>query len=174
MKRILLLVALVAALTFGSAATAYAHCCTSNSVNSERDIPWKDGSKYDIGTPVQAWQNLYCYTSSCRGVNFWCWCGNGVWPLALVYTDFSKNVNYDGVYRPALNPDQIQLNRYYLDSESTSYVRSIIKHETGHALSFAHPPSTNYYRYNSIMYPGGTLITYIGPHDKNDYYARWR
>lgn len=182
MKRLILLCSVILALTLGYAAVAYAHCCSTGTgmgaVASGEWLVWRDASKYNIRTPVTAWDNYSCYGSyngdECPGVSV---DQNPTdltnLPVTLVYVDFSQRVNYDGQYRPAASPDQIALNRYWLDSESATYVSSVIKHETGHALSFSHTPCTSYYKYNSVMYGCGVLINRIGTHDVQDYVYKW-
>jgi hypothetical protein len=61
----------------------------------------------------------------------------------------------------------IQLNRYYLDSESSAQIQNTITHELGHALGLDHSYLGN------VMFLGQTNRTSLGPQDINDYNYLW-
>lgn len=74
-----------------------------------------------------------------------------------------------GYYQERGNLDLIGLNTCYGSKKAT------IVHEIGHGLTFDHPPATEYYRRNSIMYPCASCARTSRPmfHDARDYVNRW-
>lgn len=58
----------------------------------------------------------------------------------------------------------IKLNKYHLDNDTWSAVRSTVTHEFGHALGIAHTPGSS-----DVMYMYGNSATTLKTNDKNGY-----
>lgn len=63
--------------------------------------------------------------------------------------------------------DDIELNEYYLDYNTTNEKKNTITHELGHALGLAHS------YYGNIMYYAQTSQTSLGSQDISDYNYLW-
>lgn len=68
-----------------------------------------------------------------------------------------------GLYTNRSGADRLQLNKYYLGSNTSSQRQNTCTHELGHALGLAHSSSGN------IMYYAQSSQTSLGSQDTSDY-----
>jgi predicted Zn-dependent protease len=73
-------------------------------------------------------------------------------------------VSWNGLYTHlGILTDLVQLNTYYLKSDSTSQRQNTATHELGHSLGLAHS------LINNVMHDIQSTQTYLGTQDISDY-----
>lgn len=167
------LAALAAVLLASS--TASAHYRSSDSVDANEQINYRNYTKYDDEVAhAQYWWNDLDTRYNNRGVRITVDTDGTTNDLDVGdYRDCSSSTN--GKYVPRDGADVIYFNACNLDTDSLFDRKSTSTHEFGHALRLTHPPETEYYRENAIMYPCSQCTNYNTPrpHDDSDYYDLW-
>jgi len=122
------------------------------------------------------WGGSTTYSSQWNaGISTW----NGLDPIDILpdtwwtYEDLTvsdvnrSDVGWVGRYINSVGSDDIELNRYYLDNDTSAQKQNTTTHELGHALGLAHSFSGN------VMYYAQTSQTALGSHDISDYNYLW-
>jgi len=78
-----------------------------------------------------------------------------------------SDVTWTGQYTNSVGSDEIDLNRYYLDNDTSAQQQNTATHELGHSLGLAHSFSGN------VMYYAQTSQTALGSHDQSNYDYLW-
>ena len=167
------LVASVAVLLASGSASA--HLRTSDSVDANEQINYRNYTKYDEEVShARYWWNELDTRYDYRGVRITADTDTTTADLDVGdYRDCS--VSTAGKYVPRDGADAIYFNTCNLDDKDLFNRKSTSTHEFGHALRFTHPDKTEYYRENSIMYYCSSCTNYNTPrpHDDSDYYNQW-
>lgn len=88
----------------------------------------------------------------------------------IIQDDYAEDQVYKGGFSKDVlsgDKDQLVLNTYYLNSDSSVERQHTITHELGHALGLQHSFTGN------VLFHNQTIQTYLGPQDLTDYHYLW-